>query len=121
PKGICIDGSGHIYVADTLNNRIVRFDDANGQITNWMATTAAQELNQPSSVFVGSNNKITIADTHNYRIVQIDDMNGTNLQAFGEYGEVPGYFLFPQGVCVQGGHIFVTDVGDRIIRVDDMQ
>ena len=35
PEGIAVDSSGFVYIADTFNNRIQKFDNQGNFIKNW--------------------------------------------------------------------------------------
>src|SRR5215467_9228115 len=65
----------HIYVADTVNSRIVRMDDMTGK--NWVAFGEEgfepNHLHYPEGLYVDTAGKIYIADVANNRIVRIDD------------------------------------------------
>jgi sugar lactone lactonase YvrE len=122
---IALDSTGRIYVADTGNNRIVRFDDMSG--TNWTtfgtAGTGVNQLSVPSGVTVDSTGHIYIADSGNARIVRIDDFTGTNWVALTQSPNINGYiYLFgaPAHIAIDAaGRIVVAD-GTHMVRVDDM-
>jgi trimeric autotransporter adhesin len=79
PRGVAIDASGNIYVADAGNNRIRMVTKSTGIISTvagtgsygysgdgGLATSAA--LNYPYGVAIDASGNIYIADTHNHRI-----------------------------------------------------
>lgn len=72
PQDIYIDQHDNIYVADTMNNRIVKFS------ADWQYERKYDLLNQgdsfvnPNGVFVTDEGDIYVADTGNYRIVHMD-------------------------------------------------
>jgi streptogramin lyase len=129
PFGITLDSAGRIYVADSTNNRIVRFDDMSG--TNWTAygTTGAGvgQFASPVSVAVDASNRIYIVDGMNDRIVRINDMTGAGWVSLGSAGSGVNQFGFTLA-CSFGGltigpdqKIYVADSGNhRIVRMDDM-
>jgi sugar lactone lactonase YvrE len=88
PRGVWVDASGNIYIADTDNNRIRRVDATTKIITtiagngggsytgdNGPATDA--ELHKPNGVVVDVSGKIYIADTDNDVIRMVYDDAGT--------------------------------------------
>ena len=79
------NGFWKIYVADFVNDRIVRMDDMCG--TNWTTLgatgTAVGDFGGEQDVFVDTNGQIYVADTFNNRIVRMDDMSGTNWTVLG--------------------------------------
>ena len=54
PQGVALDSSNNVYVADTNNNRIVKFSPNGTVIQNW--TTTNPWLNSPYGVAVDSSN-----------------------------------------------------------------
>jgi sugar lactone lactonase YvrE len=81
PTGIAMDSTGNLYVADSLNNRVLFFPVGSttatrvyGQLDSFTSNTAnnggvsASSLNTPYAVAI-SNNKLHIADNGNNRIV----------------------------------------------------
>ncbi|MFC1800607.1 Ig-like domain-containing protein, partial [Nanoarchaeota archaeon] len=85
PSGVGVDASGNIYVADTLNNRVSKWDSFGnavgwlGGATNGWQTGAApaaaddyQSFDSPSDVFVDVSGNIYVADTLNNRVSKWD-------------------------------------------------
>ena len=122
PRGVAVDLSGNIIVADTTNNRI-RQIAPNGQVTtiagdgtaafngDLIGTNAA--FNSPSEVTVDLTGNIIVADTTNNRIRkiapsgQVTTIAGNDIAAFNS----------PFGVAVDvSGNIIVTDTGYNRIR-----
>ena len=84
PRGMAVDGSGNIYIADAGNHRI-RKVDADGNISTvagsgtmgyggdgGSATAAATKLNFPYDVALDGSGNLYIADFNNYRIRRVD-------------------------------------------------
>lgn len=74
PQGIDIDQNQYVYVADTDNHRIQKFDLEGNFISKW--TTASDEdddLNYPIDVAVDQlNGNVWVADRGNKRVVKFD-------------------------------------------------
>jgi sugar lactone lactonase YvrE len=84
PTGITVDGSGRLWVADTGNRRILRFDHASslasgaaaagvlGQDSFFSSTpgTAANRLDGPGALAVDNAGRLWVADTGNHRILR---------------------------------------------------
>ena len=95
PRGVAVDSSGNIYIADTLNDR-VRQVDTMGIITTVAGTgesgyggdgglATAAVLYFPTRVVVDSSGKLYIADTNNSRIRRVDTSgNITTVAGTGE-------------------------------------
>ena len=86
PESMFVDHLGQIYIADTGNNRVLRFPkDSNvadfvwGQTLYTTSTVActATGLNQPKSVFVDTSLNVYIADSGNHRVLQYDPESAT--------------------------------------------
>lgn len=69
PSDVYISESDEIYVADTGNNRIVKFDK-DGNFERYYEL-AENPLNAPQGVFVDEKGHIFIADTGNKRVVRL--------------------------------------------------
>ncbi|WP_048103871.1 PKD domain-containing protein [Methanofollis liminatans] len=125
PKGVAIDGEGFVYVADSGNNRIQKFD-ANGTfITKWGGWPVGYGDGQFSGlrgIAVDEDGFIYVADAEEYVIARIQkfDSNGTFITKWGSYGTGAGEFMDPQGVATDPfGNVYVTDgYGGRIQKFD---
>lgn len=82
--GLAIDSGNNLYVADTTNNRIVKFDST-GAISVFAGTSTAgftdgsgtaATFNAPSDVAIDTNNNLYVADSGNNAIRKITP-NGT--------------------------------------------
>ena len=69
PDGLVIDSQGNIYVLDTNNNRIQRFDSNNGYVSQvGEAGQGDGQLSLPQGLALDSSDNFYIADTGNYRV-----------------------------------------------------
>lgn len=139
PTSVALDGSGNMYIADSLHNRIRKVDTAQNiatiagtgaaSYTGDGGPAASATLNTPSGVAVDGAGNIFIADTGNNvirEIVQSTGMirtvagNGTQGNT-GDGGPATSAELNqPLGISVDpGGNLYIADTGNnRIRRVD---
>lgn len=104
---------GFVFVADTRNNRVQRFDlDGHNPVI-----IGAGQLAQPQGL-VATSGKLIVADDDNHRLV-IYDYSGKLLRTLGTGpGNLPGQLNFPYDVAVDGkGNLYVADdLNHRIVR-----
>lgn len=102
PRGLAISEEGHIYIADTMNHRIQKFNQCGvflgmfGSKGEWNG-----EFNEPSAVAVTVDGDLAVADRKNKRI-QVLQTDGQQLFEFATKDE-------PFGVsCNEHCTIFVS-------------
>src|SRR6267143_1202171 len=124
PVGIFVNSSGHIFVTDGRNSRIVRVNDMAGRGWTTFGTRGegVHQFSFPFAVFVNPTGQIFVADI--YRLVRINDMTGSGWTTFDTY-TIRGadhWYWSPTGIFVTPvGQIFMTDLGNqRIVRINDM-
>ena len=73
PWGVCSDSSGNIYVGDSQNDRVQKFDSNGNFITTWGSSGSGNgEFNLPFGVASDSSGFIYVADTQNFRVQKFD-------------------------------------------------
>lgn len=97
PQNVAIDASGHIYVADTGNNRIEKFD-TNGVYLSQFGSFGSGDgqFNYPVGLAFDPHGNVYVSDVGNDRIQKFDH-NGNYLSQFGN-GQL---FFGPIGVVVR--------------------
>jgi len=107
--------SGNVYVADTLNNRILQIGPNNGPVLLYGQTTSnlsPTTLNQPYGVAVASTvgpPVVYVTDTNNNRVLKIAPGNGI-VTTYGAPSN-PAGFLKPKGLVVgSSGILFVAGI-----------
>jgi DNA-binding beta-propeller fold protein YncE len=83
PADIFIDPVGNVWIADTGNNRIVKFDEQGNYLTQIGVEEGPGKLNAPEGIFVSDRSDIWVADRGNGRIVQYSP-DGTFIKELGK-------------------------------------
>ena len=120
PEGIAADSSGKVYVADTNNHRIQKFDSNGNFITEWGSKGSGDgEFDGLEGIAADSSGKVYVADTNNHRIQKFDS-NGNFITEWGSKGSGDGEFYSPSGVAVDSsGDVCVTDTSNNRIQKFD--
>jgi len=120
PFDVTTDSSGNIYVADSGNDRIVKFDpDGNYTMQFGISGKNYGQFMDPRGVAVDNQGNIYVADTENDRIQKFDS-SGKFLLKFGSHGTGDGQFSGPYSVTVdKSGFVYVDDVGNARIEKFD--
>ncbi len=96
--GVAVDGAGDVFIADTINNRVVKVPAGGGA-----QTTVGTGLNYPSSVAVDGAGDVFIGDQSNNRVVEVPAGGGAQFT-------VGTGLSAPFGVAVDGaGDVFIAD------------
>lgn len=136
PRGMAIDGSNNIYVADAFNQTVRQITSA-GVVTTlagYAGTTGvvngtgtAARFNYPFGVAeatVGGAATLFVSDSSNHAIRQIIISTGVVTTLAGSIGNA-GYsdatgtnalFDFPLGIATDGTNVYVADSVNNVIR-----
>lgn len=68
PKGITVDTADNVYVADTNNQRIQKFDKTGHFLSKWGSGIAGDVGLTPQGIAVDASGNVYVADTFNHRI-----------------------------------------------------
>ncbi|MEJ0021442.1 MAG: 6-bladed beta-propeller [Candidatus Doudnabacteria bacterium] len=124
PQGIAVDYLNNIYVADSGNNRIQKFDSAGNYITQWGSEGSGPgQFEMPDQTYQGiatdSSGNVYVADSGNNRIQKFDS-SGNFQSEWGTFGTADNEFNFPQGIAVDHlNNIYVADYFNHRIQKFD--
>lgn len=120
PQGVAVDSTGNVYVADTGNNRIQKFDAQGTLLTQWGSLgNGPGQFTSPQSIATDAAGYVYVADTGNHR-VQKFNAAGIYISQWGGAGSGDGKLSSPQGVAVDGnGNVYVADTGNHRIQKFD--
>jgi sugar lactone lactonase YvrE len=96
PSGVAVDGNGNVYIADSVNNRVLKETLLSGSYTESPVPTSA--LNYPSGVAVDGSGNLYIADYGNNRVLKETCSGG----GYTESTVTTSPLAYPSGVAVDG-------------------
>ena len=121
PEGVAVGAGGAVYVADSLNDRIQKFDVDGNFLTTWgtYGTAGNGRFSRPTGVATDFAGNVYVIDSGNNRIQKFDS-NGVFLAKFGSFGIGNGQFNGPYGVATDAtGNVYVADTGNNRIQKFD--
>ncbi|MBL6993212.1 hypothetical protein [Desulfobacula sp.] len=141
PRGIYVDSSDNIYIADTKNHIIRKVDGTTNIITKFAGTAGSSgssgdggpavnsQLNEPRGIYVDSSDDLYIADAKNHIIRKVDGTTSIITKFAGTAGAagysgdgglaVNAQLNEPCGITASSGNLYIADTKNhRIRRVD---
>jgi tripartite motif-containing protein 71 len=119
PGGGIAVTAAYVYVADSGNNRIERFNLEGHEPIAWGTKGSAPgEFSYPRGVAANAA-EVLVSDDDNHRIEQFNPEGAYEASA-GTQGTGPGGFGFPYGVALDAaGNVYVADdINHRVVKLD---
>ncbi|MCL2162058.1 MAG: hypothetical protein FWH56_09300 [Betaproteobacteria bacterium] len=129
PRGIAIDASGNLFVADGRNHRIRKITPA-GEVSTLAGSTdgfadgigSAARFRNPDGITIDAKGNLYVADHYNHRIRKVSPAGEVVTLAGGESGFADGIgsaarFYLPTDITIDAqGNLYVVDFGNNRIR-----
>ena len=130
PRGIAVDSSGNVYIADKNNHRIRKIT-TNGVVSTFAGSgfmggyvdgLSTAQFNGPEGVVIDSSGNLFITDTNNNRIRKITTNGVVSTFAGSTPGLLDGNgtnarFNAPKGIAIDSsGNLYVVDSSNVCIR-----
>ena len=118
PTYVAVDGTGNLYVTDTLNSRLQVFDpDGKYVRTIGQRGSAWGMFDKPKGVALDSFGNVYVADS-GWSNVQIFNPKGQVVLFFGGRGPIPGMLKNPTAIVIdRSNRIYVGDYLNHRVEV----
>jgi DNA-binding beta-propeller fold protein YncE len=117
PRGVAVDASANIYVADLGNARVQKFSpEGNFLVSFGIPGTGDGEFRAPNGITIDSTGNIYVTDAYNHRLYKFK-ADGTFEKQWN--GPTPGFYG-PRDVAIgPQKQLYVIDQGrNRVVRLD---
>ncbi len=138
PSGLAVDQEGNLYIADTFNSRIRKWDRHTGTVETVVGGTgefrfmpgeneSSSNLSRPYAIALHPDGRLFITDSDNH-LIRVWDLRkremsllaGNGQAAFAGDGKDPLHssLNYPFGVALDArGHVYIADTFSHRIRV----
>ena len=117
---LAIDGKGQVYVTDTGNSRIQKFDANGNFLAGWgSAGEGDGQFSDAPCVGVDAQGNVYVSDNFQHRVQKFDE-NGKFLLKWGSRGAKAGQFNYPWTIVGDPeGNVYVVDMyNNRLQKFD---
>lgn len=115
-EGLAVDRAGYVYVADTYNDRVLKFTSTGSLVTSWGTHGWGDgQMYRPYDIAVSNDGTVYVLDTFNHRI-QTWTTDGTYVSQWSTW-DVGGNAQYLEGIAVDStGNVFVTGDCEQILK-----
>jgi hypothetical protein len=117
PQGIAVDETGNVYVADTYNHRIQKYNSSGAYLAQWGSRGSGnRQFLYPIGIDVDKSGNVYVVDCNNHRIQKFGS-SGMYITQWGSLGSGEGQFNFPWDISVDSsGNIYIADSRNHRIQ-----
>jgi hypothetical protein len=125
PKGIAVDGSGKVYVADSGNGRVQAFTADGAYLAQWGSYGSEPgQFDDPSDIAVDASGTVYVADTGNHRIQVFAADYPTpspvhGLAPNGSFEETPELIQWAYGGDLSARLVSIATHGSQAVRLGE--
>ena len=114
PRDIAVDKEGNVYVADTGNRRIQKFNSQGEFLLAWGG--GEESFVEPLAVVVTSQGQVLVLDSEPGWIYRFT----ADGESLGRFGGPEGRFFHPRGMAIDAqDNIYIADTGGcRLVKYD---
>jgi hypothetical protein len=116
PKGVKWDAQGGLWVVDSQNRRVIRFNPADGVSLTAFGKKGKEpgSLGLPMDITLDGD-MLYVSDTSGH-CLHVFHLDGTFVRSIGTWGVKVGFIDLPHGVDFSGGQLWVADRGNSRIN-----
>lgn len=118
PRGLAVDASDNLYVADSENNIVQKVSKIGAYLTQLGSTRGSGngQFSHPWGVAIDGSGNLYVLDTDNYRVQEFSS-TGVYQTKFGSMGDGDGQFNLAYGFAVDSsGNVYVADTLNHRIQ-----
>jgi DNA-binding beta-propeller fold protein YncE len=110
--GVCLHG-GNVYICDYQNARVQELTKEGGFLRSFGDAAGPGKLDGPVGVAVDEQH-VFVSSQFGRFVSVFNKATGAFVRKFGRKGTGEGLFRFPNGLCLDGGNVYVCDINDRV-------
>jgi DNA-binding beta-propeller fold protein YncE len=124
PVGIAVDSRGNIYVMDTKNSRIQKFDSNGKFVLMWGSPGSGEgqfsiKVPDEGRLAVDSQGNVYVLDVSNFRLQKFDS-NGMFLAQWGTEGKGDGQFSESSDIAIdEQDNVYIVDYRNIVVQKFD--